>query len=172
MRLLRVLALTATITLLAAACGDDDSVETGSSDDGTTERDDGAAVDLPPGSPALVGEITAVSPFEPVTEDCVPAEDLDPDSAVSSDDPPICTPEDNDVVGTVLVEEVPGVQEGRKISYTVTTDTVITGSDADGNVDGFDDLAEGQQVESWVAGDVCAESYPEQCGAEAIRVTG
>ena len=111
----------------------------------------------------------------PITEDCTPPEDLDPDGAVSSDDPPICTPEDNDVVGTILVEEDPDDPEGgRKISYTVTTDSAITGETADGTkVGSFADLAEGQTVETWVAGDgACAESYPEQCGLEAIRVTG
>lgn len=161
---LPLLALLA-LALLGVACGDDEEVDTGATDSGV---DDGttSSVELPAGSPDLTGTITSVSPFEPVTADCTPPEDLDPDGAVSSDDPPICTPEDNDVVGTVLVEEQPGVQEGRKISYTVTTATAIAG------VASFDDLAEGQRVDTWVVGDVCAESYPEQCGAEAIRVTG
>ena len=120
----------------------------------------------------LVGTITTVTPFEPVTEDCTPAEEGDPDDAVSSDDPPICTPADNDVIGTVLVEEDPDdPQSGRKISYTVTTATKITGSTADGvGVGVFADFAEGQTVDTWTPGP-CAESYPEQCGLEAIRVT-
>ena len=93
---------------------------------------------------------------------------------MSSDDPPICTPEDNDVIGTVLVEEdADSPSEGRKISYTVTTDTKITGETADGTKVGvFEDFAEGQVVDTWVSGGMCAESYPEQCGLEAIRVTG
>jgi hypothetical protein len=153
------------LALLAGSCGDDDEdVGTGATGSGAGDGPT-SSVELPAGSPDLAGTITSVSRFEPVTEDCTPAEDLDPDGAVSSDDPPVCTPEDNDVVGTVLVEEQPGVQEGRKISYTVTTETAIAG------VASFDDLAEGQLVDTWVAGDVCAESYPEQCGAEAIRVT-
>lgn len=102
---------------------------------------DGTADEVPDRAPDLVGEITEVTPRE-----------------------------DDERIGIVLVEEQPGVQEGRKISFTVTNDTVITGSDAEGDVEGFDDLAEGQRVESWTAGDVCAESYPEQCGAEALRV--
>jgi hypothetical protein len=151
------------VALLGGACGDDDEeVDTGATDSGAGGTT--STVELPAGLPDLSGTSTSVAAFEPVTEDCTPPEDLDPDGVVSSDDPPICTPEDNDVLGTVLVEEQPGVQEGRKISYTVTTETAISG------VGSFDDLAEGQQVDTWVAGDMCAESYPEQCGAEAIRV--
>ena len=151
------------LALALTACGDD-AVEAG----GTTSTTGGGtgSAEVPDRVADLVGTITSVTPFEPVTEDCTPAEDLDPDGAVSSDDPPICTPEDNDILGTILVEEQPDDPEaGRKISYTVTTASVLAG------VDGFDALAEGQAVDTWVSGGVCAESYPEQCGLEALRVT-
>jgi hypothetical protein len=168
MRVARSIAVVAVaLTLLTAGCGDDDEVDTGpgaSSDEGGSS---GAAGTVPASTPDLVGEITTITPFVPVTEDCTPPEDLDPDDPVSSDDPPVCTPEDNDVVGQVLVEERPGIQEGRKISYTVFTSTTFAGE-----VRSFDDLAVGQAADTWVRGDVCAESYPEQCGLEAIRVTG
>jgi len=156
--------------LLAAGCGDDDSAV----DAGATTLPDGGDVLVPDRPADLVGTITVVTPFEPITEDCTPPEDLDPDGAVSSDDPPVCTPADNDVLGTVLVEEEPGVQEGRKISYTVTTSTGLTGQTADGvPVAVFGDLAEGQTADTWVPEDaMCAESYPEQCGADTIEVTG
>ena len=52
----------------------------------------------------LVGAITAVTPFEPVTEGCTPPKQLDPNAAVSSDDPPVCTDADSDIEGTILVE--------------------------------------------------------------------
>jgi len=150
-------ALLVAASLVLAGCGDDDAdVDTG----GT------GPAEVPARVADMTGTITSVTPFVPVTEDCTPPQDLDPNGSVSNDDPPVCTPEDNDVLGTVLVEEQPEVQEGRKISYTVTTDSVIAG------VDGFDDLAEGQLADTWVAGGVCAESYPEQCGLEAIRITG
>jgi hypothetical protein len=145
------------VGLLLAGCGDDDA------DVGTGPT---APAQVPDRGADLVGSVTSVTPFVPVTEDCIPADELDPGGAVSNDDPPVCTPEDNDVVGTVLVEEQPGVQEGRKISYTVTTATTFTG------VDGFADLVEGQLADTWVAGGMCAESYPEQCTLEAIHVTG
>jgi hypothetical protein len=159
------------LSLLAAGCGDD-SVDTGAPDtttgagSGIDEAPDGTGVEMPDRAADLVGTITTVTPFVPVTEDCTPAEDVDPDGSVSSDDPPICTPEDNDVIGTILVEEDPDSPDsGRKISYTVTTATKITG------VGVFADFAEGQTADTWVTGGACAESYPEQCGLEAIRVT-
>lgn len=164
--LLRLLAVLAAVGMGVAGCGDDSTdVDTGPAGPG-----DGAT-ELPTAAPAITGTVTAVAPFVPVTEDCTPSEDLDPDDAVSSDDPPVCTPEDNDIVGTVLVEEHAGIQEGRKISFTVTLDTVL--ADADGSkLAGIEDLHDGDAVEAWVQDDVCAESYPEQCGAAAIRRTG
>ena len=157
------------LTLVAGACGDDDATEAG--DDPPAGAVDEGGVDLPDRSPDLTGTITAVDAFAPVTEDCVPAEDLPADGTTSSDDPPTCTPEGIEIAGTVVVEEQPGVQEGRKISYTVTADTALAGDAGGTTVSAFADLAEGQTVDSWVVEGVCAESYPEQCGAEALRVT-
>jgi hypothetical protein len=149
------------LTLTLAACSDD-AVDVGAGDGTTTTTVPPATV---PGSiPDIRGTITSVTPFEPVTEDCTPPEDLDPDDAVSSEDPPVCTDPDTDVLGSVLVEEQPGVQEGRKISFTLTSATSLVGTT-------FDDLAKGQTVEAWTTG-LCAESYPEQCGTLALRVTG
>ena len=157
--------------LLLGACSDADRVSTGDDPTDGTIADDG---DVSARPPELVGTITSVEPFVPITEGCTPPEDLDPDGAVSDDDPPICTPEDSDILGTILVEEDPAdPQGGRKISFTVTEASLFFGQDADGaDVTAFDDLAEGQQVRAWVTGDGCAESYPEQCGLEAVDVTG
>jgi hypothetical protein len=162
-----VVAALLTVALLTAACGDDYSAVDPDSDDAP----DGTGVEMPDRAPDLVGTITVVTRFEPITDDCVPADEADPDGTTSNEDPPICTPEDDDVVGSVLVEGDLRPERGRKISYTVTTDTKITGS-ADGEGVGvFADLAEGQVAETWATGP-CAESYPEQCRLEAIRVTG
>lgn len=158
------------LALLATACSDDDAdVDAGDGTDqdgGSSTAPDGSGVEVPDRDPDLVGTITTVTPFTPVTQDCTPADEAEPDDdAVSSDDPPVCTPADSDVIGTVLVEEDPDNPEsGRKVSYSVTTDTKITG------VGGFADFATGQTVDTWTTGP-CAESYPEQCGMEAIRVT-
>lgn len=167
------------LTLFTVACGDD-SVDTGSPDTTTDPgtgigvAPDGSGVEVPDRAVDLVGTITTVTPFEPIVEDCTPSDDLDPDQAVSSDDPPVCTPADSTVIGSITVEEQPDApQGGRKISFTVTTDTKITGANAAGlGVGVFGDFVEGQTVDTWVLDGVCAQSYPEQCGLEAIRVTG
>ena len=172
MRITRALGATLLAVTLLGACSDDDTpVTAGDDPSGDTVADDG---DVDAGPPDLVGTITSIEPFVPVTEDCTPAEDLDPDGAVSNEDPPVCTPEDNDVVGTILVEEDPeDPRGGRKISFTATSGTRFFGATADGSdVTAFDDLADGQQVRTWVTGDGCAESYPEQCGLRAVDVTG
>ena len=167
------------LALLTTACGDE-SVETGSPDttgdpgSGIGAAPDGSGVDVPDRAVDLVGTITAVTPFEPITEDCTPVEDLDPARPVSSDDAPLCTPDDNTIIGSIMVEERPDDPEGgRKISYTVTTATKITGTNGAGlGVGVFADFAEGQTADTWVLDGVCAQSYPEQCSLEAIRVTG
>jgi hypothetical protein len=156
-----VLCALAALALLGA-CGDDDSVEVG---DGS-----GAPPGLD-GPPAYEGEITEITPFEPVTEDCVEPGDLAPDEPVSSDDPPICSDPDTDVLGTVLVEAQPGVWEGEKISLRVDSATVLRRGSPGEDPLSFGDLAEGDSVSVWVSGPV-ADSYPQQGRADAIVVQG
>lgn len=155
------------LALLATACSDDTDVTTGDSTTTTAPGDHSGTV--PGTAPDITGTVTAVTPFVPITEDCTPPEDLDPDDVISSDDPPVCSDPDTDVVGTILVEETPGGQGDRKIAFTITTSTVLAGSTT-APLAAFDDLTEGQTVEGWTTGQ-CAESYPEQCGAVAIRRT-
>jgi Protein of unknown function (DUF3221) len=126
----------------------------------------------PRADPTIVGFITDVTPFEPVTEDCVELDrDADPDSPVSSDDPPVCTDPDTAPLGSVLVEENPAASEGdNKISFTVNRDTILL-SESSGSHDSlsFADLADGMTVTAWADGAV-AESYPAQATAAAIVV--
>jgi hypothetical protein len=103
----------------------------------TTQAPDVTEVSVPAREPDLIGTITEVTP--------------------SGDD---------DGLGSILVEGDLAPERGRKIVYTITTDTVITGTAAE-----LADLADGQLAETWSSGP-CAESYPEQCTLEAIRVTG
>jgi hypothetical protein len=152
------------LSLVAAACGDGTEVGAGDPTSTTVTSEPSGSGTLPDRPPELTGTITAVTPFVPVTEDCTPPDDLDPDGVSSSGDPPVCTADDNDVLGTVLVEEEPDAAAGRKISFTVTTATVLGGE----GVHGVADLALGAVVDAWTRGP-CAESYPEQCGAEALR---
>ena len=174
-----VVAALVSVALFAAACGNA-AVETGSpnttADPGTGigVAPDGSGVEVPDRASDLVGTITAVTPFAPIVEDCAPSDDLGPDQPVSSHDPPVCTPADSTAIGSITVEEQPNdPQGGRKIFFTVTTDSKITGTNAVGLAVGvFADFVEGQTVDTWVLDGVCAESYPEQCGLEAIRVTG
>ncbi|HVM19677.1 MAG TPA: hypothetical protein VM307_06930, partial [Egibacteraceae bacterium] len=108
-------------------------------------------------------------PFVPVTENCLPADQLDPDTPVSSDDPPVCTDPANDVVGRILVEE-PG--DGNKAALTITGGTQILEEFGGGYEPGdFARLREGARVQAWVSGPV-AESFPLQATADAVLVRG
>ncbi|MCU0271085.1 MAG: YobA family protein [Acidimicrobiales bacterium] len=182
--LLVVLALVLAVALagaLPACSADDGELGTGpGSNDTTSTTADGTAPDgtspavLPGRDPDLVGTITALSPFQPVTEDCTPPEDLDPDGVVSSDDPPVCTDPDTDVLGTILVEAEPGAQTGvlgDKASLTVTTATAIgVCGPTDARIPGsFEDVTVGQTVLVWSDGPV-AESYPVQATANALAL--
>ena len=152
-----ILAVTLGAASLLVACGSSDSGGSTTTGPKTIDRS----------RPDIVGTITAVTPFEPVTTDCTKPEDLPPDGAISNDDPPVCTDPDTDVLGTVLIEAEPGVQQGDKLSLTVTSDTVLDGT----GVTRFADLETGQKVQGWTTGAI-AESYPGQGTARALRVLG
>ncbi|MGE3619989.1 MAG: hypothetical protein AB7L84_05955 [Acidimicrobiia bacterium] len=139
---------------LLGACGDRDGGGTGAQ-----------VPDWP--AQSLRGIATSVEPFTPITEDCTPPEDLDPDGTVSSDDPPVCTDPDRAPLGSVLVEEEPGADRGEKISFRIGPDTELR--DGQGRTLGFDDLVEGSLVEVDYSGPV-AESYPGQAGADSLTV--
>ena len=141
-----------------AACGDD------------RPGDDVAvpATDPPASAPDIVGVVTRIATFEPVTQDCV---EPDPDAPVSSHDPPSCTDPDTPILGTVLVEESPSSTSGdRKISFTVERGTTLLAErDGDYEAASFEDLSEGQWVRAWSTGEL-RESYPEQGEAAAIVI--
>ncbi|MGH8777204.1 MAG: hypothetical protein ACRDWI_19380 [Jiangellaceae bacterium] len=130
------------------------------------------ATQPPESEPDIVGFVTDVAPFVPVTEDCAePDPDADPDTSVSSDDPPVCTDPDTPILGSVLVEEEPSSISGdRKISFTVERDTTLLVERGVGYESvSFADLEEGQPVAAWSTGPI-AESYPEQGEALAIVI--
>ncbi len=153
----RRLPLLLALVLVVAACGDSDDVGSGG---GTTAAAGGG------GEPAatFVGTITAVTALEPVTEDCIPAEELDPDGSVSSDDPPVCTDPATAPLGSILVEVEPGVEGGEQIVFTILQHTELT---SEGAEIGFDDLAVGAEATIGYSGQV-AESYPGQATAESV----
>ena len=161
--------------LLLVGCGD--TPGTAASTGSSTNSPPAIRQGPPTRQADLVGTITAVTPFEPVTERCTPPEQLDPNSAVSSDDPPMCTDADSDIDGTILVEASRGEPVGGlgdKAGLTIRrrttaiwicgpTDALVPGS--------FGDLVPGQAVSAWVDGPV-AESYPVQATASALAVVG
>jgi hypothetical protein len=131
------------------------------------------ATDSPGTEPTIVGVITEVVPFGPITEDCIDADpDADPDSHVSSDDVPVCSDPDTAPLGTVLVEQDAAETGEYKISFTVGHNTTLLIERPDnGSAEplSFADLADGMSVAAWADGPI-AESYPAQAMAAAIVV--
>jgi hypothetical protein len=153
--------VTLAVLLAAAGCGD----ATGG---GTV-----APATAPPSTdPTVVGVITQLEPFEPVTEDCVEADlRADPDTSVSSDDPPVCSDPDTPLLGTVLVEEDPDSASGdTKISFAIETGTALLERRGETYEPvSFADFVVGTRVSGWADGAIM-ESYPAQATASAIVV--
>ncbi len=122
----------------------------------------------------MTGTITSVEPFRPVTTNCTPPEDLDPASAVSSDDPPVCTDMDQAPLGTVLIEADPASGTLDKIVFTVGPEAALfssytgLGEEELTQID-FADLSVGRRAEVGFSGQV-AESYPGQATAESVTL--
>ncbi|HZY27475.1 MAG TPA: hypothetical protein VFE49_04390 [Jiangellaceae bacterium] len=153
--------LTLAVLLATAGCGD----ETG---DGTVVP----ATEPPSTDPIVVGVITHVEPFEPVTRDCVDADPrADPDTPVSSDDPPVCSDPDTPLLGTVLVEEDPGSASGdTKVSFAIETGTALLERRGETYEPvSFADLVVGTTASAWAVGAIM-ESYPAQATASVIVV--
>ena len=152
---------TLAVLLAAVACGDQ-------ADDGTVVP----ATEPPSTDPTVVGVITHVEPFEPVTENCVEADPrADPDTSVSSDDPEVCSDPDTPLLGTVLVEEDPNSASGdTKVSFAIQAGTaLLERRGAIYEPVSFADLVEGTTVSGWAEGAIM-ESYPAQATASAIVV--
>lgn len=147
------------VTLLAlGACGDDEA--------GTGTGDPAAPGGVQPAA-TFEGTITEVTATEPVVDDCIDPDDLDPDGSVSSDDPPVCSDPETLPRGSILVEVEPGVDGGEKIVFTILQDTALT---RDGEPISFDDLTAGDEAKVGFSGEV-AESYPGQATALAVDVS-
>ncbi|HET6685568.1 MAG TPA: DUF3221 domain-containing protein [Jiangellaceae bacterium] len=155
--------MTFAVLLVVVGCGD----QTG---DGTAVP----ATQPPSADPTVVGVITHVEPFEPVTEDCVEADPrADPDTSVSSDDPPVCSDPDTPLLGTVLVEEDPDSVSGdTKVSFAIENGTALLERRGEAyELVSFADLVVGTTVSGWADGAIM-ESYPAQATASAIVVEG
>lgn len=109
-----------------------------------------------------------------------PADHGDTSTAALPDRDPAITGQLTQVVqasgkaqASVLVEEQPGSKDaGQKIMGTFSADTVVLDARGGGlkRADASA-LKTGQKVKLWLPADgVCAESYPEQCGADVIAI--
>ena len=165
-----VLVVVVTATLMLAGCGDDTRQVDADKGGGRSDQGD-EDVATPPGEePTITGPIASVQPFTPVTEDCTPAEDLDPNGSVSSDDPPICTPADADLLGSFLIAPKTGVGEVDAASVTIDKNTLLLVGHASGEwqAGSFGNLMPGTEVQVWAGGAAMADSYPVQFTAQAV----
>jgi hypothetical protein len=153
--------LTVILAFLATGCGGDpeDETQTGDEPTSTTECDPDTAVSSPGDGP-------------PAREPSCPPTTASPDGdgggtlPAPPDRPADLVGEVTEVEdGRVLVEEMPDQpDQGRKAWVAFETDGVWRGED----VVPVSDVAVGQRVSVWTG--ICAESYPEQCGAEALVI--
>jgi hypothetical protein len=167
--LMMILAVLTVGALLTAGCGDDEK-KVASEPNDRSEEPDKAAPTPPDDAPTTAGPLASVQPFQPITENCTPPEELDPNGTVSSEDQPICTPDGDDVLGTFLIAPGTGTGEVDAASVTVTKDTELLVADGSGGwEDGrFEDLTAGTKVQTWALDGMMAESYPVQFEAEAV----
>lgn len=159
--------LIAVLALAAGACGAPD-VALGTGDGATPAP----AVANPPSEPPfLEGPLLAVTTTEPVTTDCVSESDLDPDGAVSSNDPPVCNPNPS-TYGSLHVKGTNASQGGEtEIVATVNKTVPVVREGAGGKLEPvrFSELAKGDVISLWITGEVM-ESYPLQGTATYVLV--
>lgn len=130
-------------SLLAAGCGDDEPDETRSDSSTTTDADaDGSTTTAPPGDGDGGGGGGSVPdrPAELVGE-VTEAEG-----------------------GRFLVEEDPASPDSGRKAWLAIEGPVLRGDEPAA----ASDVAVGQRVSAWTG--ICAQSYPEQCGAEALVI--
>jgi hypothetical protein len=132
----------------AAGCGDDSgsrSDETEAGDSASTTAPDTTSPDTTPTS-------------EPVEGGSVPDRPADLAGQVTDSQG-----------GRFLVEEQPDAPDaGRKAWVAIEGPVVQEASGGDPTAAAASDIEQGQQVSVWTG--ICAESYPEQCGAEAFVI--
>lgn len=141
-----VVVLVLAVLMLAAGCGDD-------SDAGSDETEAGSS-----SSTTSATSSTSSSTSEPEQGGALPSRPADLTGQVTDSDG-----------GRFLVEEQPDAAEsGRKAWVTVDGPVFREASGGDPTPAAASDIQQGQQVSAWTG--ICAESYPEQCGAEAFLI--
>ena len=140
-----VIVLVVALLALAAGCGDDsDSDETRAGDSGSTT------------SASSTSTSTAAS--EPAPGGSLPSRPAELTGEVTDSEG-----------GRFLVEEQPDAPDaGRKAWVSLEGPVLREASGGDPTPAAAADIEQGQQVSVWTG--MCAESYPEQCGAEAFLI--
>jgi hypothetical protein len=130
------------VLALAAACGDDDSSdETQAGDSRTTSSSSASSTS----EPAQGGGSLPDRPAE-LTGEVTDSEG-----------------------GRLLVEEQPDAPDsGRKAWVAIEGPVLEAASGGDPSPAEASDIEQGEQVEVWTG--ICAQSYPEQCAAEALLI--
>lgn len=144
-----VVVLVLAVLMLAAGCGDD-------SDAGSDETEAGSSSSTTSATSSTSS--TSSSTSEPEQGGALPSRPADLTGQVTDSDG-----------GRFLVEEQPDAAEsGRKAWVTVDGPVFREASGGDPTPAAASDIQQGQQVSAWTG--ICAESYPEQCGAEAFLI--
>lgn len=118
----------------------------------------------PEGEPYIEGRVDTVTPFVPVTEDCLDPELLEPDAPVSDDGPALCSRGDEGP-GSIIV-----VADDNAASLTISAETQLLRELGGGYEPAeFSQLEPGQTVAAWVSGPI-AESFPVQATADAVVI--
>ena len=141
---LRLVVLLVVATLALAACGDDSDSETEAGDSSSSTTS----------SPA-----SSSSTSEPAQGGGMPSRAAELTGEVTDSQG-----------GRFLVEEQPDAPDsGRKAWVAIDGPVFRTASGGgDPTPAAASDIEQGQQVSVWTG--ICAESYPEQCGAEAFLI--
>ena len=138
-----VIVLVVALLALAAGCGDDsDSDETRAGDSGSTTS----------------ATSTSTSASAPAPGGSLPSRPAELTGEVTDSEG-----------GRFLVEEQPDAPDsGRKAWVAIEGPVLREPSGGDPTPAAASDIEQGQQVSVWTG--MCAESYPEQCGAEAFLI--
>jgi hypothetical protein len=149
-----VIVLVVALLTLGAGCGDDsDSDETraGDSESPSSTTSSSASTSAPSTS-------STSSTSEPAQGGSMPSRPAELTGEVTDSQG-----------GRFLVEEQPDAPDsGRKAWVAIDGPVFRSASGGDPTPAAASDIERGQQVSVWTG--ICAESYPEQCGAEAFLI--
>jgi hypothetical protein len=115
----------------------------------------------------MKGVVTDVATTKPITRNCVSEVPTDPNAAVSSNDPPVCTPNPSHYGSLMVRGRVAGQDAPSEASVGVAKSVAIV--DRAGKPVAWADITTGSRVSVWITGEVM-ESYPVQVRATRLVV--